>query len=585
MIYFLFLLLIPALVLVVRPITTLVHELGHAIPAILFTGQKTAIFLGSYGDRENSLHIHIGKLDLYFRFNPLQWQSGLCVPSVYEMSFAKQFFHIIGGAVFSFLLGLVTVYTSFAYDLHGFLKLFCIILFASSLLDLFINLVPSTTPVLLHDGRHTFNDGYLLKMIIHHRKISEHYGEAAALYHSDQFAEAAAVTDKMLRSGSASEEVFRLCIFANMHNQYFEKVIETGFDFEKTGRMNSDDYGIQGYAFAQLAKYEQSIAFYDRSLSINPDNPYSLNNKGYTLNLMEQYELAIACFDKAIGSNAYAAYAYNNRGLSKIKLNQPKEGLKDIEYSLSLDAGNSYAHRNLGIYHAYIDQPEQALQLFEKAKKLDSNTHMIDELIAETRSKLSSASSAMPGLVLIKYLISVLLFTVIAGNATAQTSSGYGKIISKFEEWKSIQYKNRVYEAPRRCRMDSALKESYDGPGIGIPNEIDVFFGDINGDSKSDALITFRPVQCDGGNALMNAQKRVLILSDRDFYSVDENYFDSIEDSLKKGWLYIERVADGIFYGKYFEYKDDDGRCCPGIRRPIEISFQTKKLSYTENGF
>jgi hypothetical protein len=82
MLYFpIILLIFLGLVLITRPVTVLLHELGHAIPAILLTRQKVTIYIGSHGDPKKSLKFKLGLLEGYFRYNPFDWNRGLCVPS------------------------------------------------------------------------------------------------------------------------------------------------------------------------------------------------------------------------------------------------------------------------------------------------------------------------------------------------------------------------------------------------------------------------------------------------------------------------------------------------------------------------
>ena len=52
--------------------TTLIHELGHAIPSLLFTEQPVAIHVGSYGYEKNSFKMQLGRLTLYFKFDILR---------------------------------------------------------------------------------------------------------------------------------------------------------------------------------------------------------------------------------------------------------------------------------------------------------------------------------------------------------------------------------------------------------------------------------------------------------------------------------------------------------------------------------
>jgi len=63
---------------VLRPLTTFIHEMGHAIPSLLYTKGIVTIYVGSYGDPDKSIHFTVGRLKVYFKYNPLLWDSGLC---------------------------------------------------------------------------------------------------------------------------------------------------------------------------------------------------------------------------------------------------------------------------------------------------------------------------------------------------------------------------------------------------------------------------------------------------------------------------------------------------------------------------
>jgi len=181
-----------------------------------------------------------------------------------------------------------------------------------------------------------------------------------------------------------------------------------------------------------------------------------------------------------------------------------------------------------------------------------------------------------------KILIAAFLFVGFTVRVNGQAKSEYAPIINKFEQWKVIQHKKGTYETEKRCNMDTVTKDGYNGSGIGMPKDINISFTDINNDGKLDAIVTFHPDQCDGGNALMNAQTRVLILSNGITYVIDDTFIDKIESRYKKGWLNIENATGGTFFGAYYEYKDTDGRCCPSVQRPIQIDYKTKKVTFSD---
>lgn len=372
------------LVLIARQFTVLIHELGHAIPAILMTRKTVSIYIGSYGDPTKSVHFKIGLLEIWFRYNLFSWNAGLCAPSAKLVSINKQIVYTLTGPLASFLIAVVACYITFAFDLHGFLKLILIIFLGSSIFDLIVNLTPRAVPIKLYDGRLTYNDGYKLLQLFYLKKLPKDYQQATELYNQQKFIEAANSFNEILKKGLKDEQIYRLAISSFLQVKNYKQAKDLSDELILLDKMNSDDYTNAGISYAQLEEHDKALEYYNKSLELNPENKYSLNNKGFILNTLNKFEEAIPLFDKAIEIEKTFAYSYNNRGLSKIKIGKVEDGLKDINHSIKLDKNNSYSYRNLGIYHLDKGEYSEALELFKKAKKFDSNTQMIDELIAET---------------------------------------------------------------------------------------------------------------------------------------------------------------------------------------------------------
>ncbi len=385
--YLIFLLILMGLALLARPLTVLFHELGHAIAIILLTKQKATIYIGSYGDPQRSIKINLGVLQIFFRYNPFAWRLGLCVPSAKTISISKSIVYTLAGPLASIIIATISCYFAFAYDLHGFLKLFLIVFFGSALLDLLVNLIPNNIPIELYDGSIVYNDGYNLKQLLNYKHLPKKYSKAADLYEEQKFADAAVLFEQLL-DNIEDERIFSLAINSYLQDKNYKKVKELGDKFLLTGKMNADDFSIVALSYSQLELHDQALELYDKSLQLNPDNEYSLCNKGYTLTLMNKFEEAIALFDRAIELDKDSAFSYANRGLAKIKLGLTVEGLQDIKHSSDLDQNNAYSYKNLGIYHFDRGEFDKALQLFISAKELDNMTHMIDELLQATKNLL-----------------------------------------------------------------------------------------------------------------------------------------------------------------------------------------------------
>jgi hypothetical protein len=176
-----------------------------------------------------------------------------------------------------------------------------------------------------------------------------------------------------------------------------------------------------------------------------------------------------------------------------------------------------------------------------------------------------------------KRICYIATLVLLCHEMKAQSTPEYSQLLNRYEQWKAAQYKAGTYASPGNCKMETVIKDGYKGPMAGIPKDVSIHFSDINGDNKLDALITFHPVQCDGGNAMMNVQSRVLVLSKGIVWVADDKYIENIE-SKKDGWLSVSGVVGGTIFGTYYEYKEDDGRCCPSIRKQFSIDYKTRKL-------
>jgi tetratricopeptide (TPR) repeat protein len=362
----------------------ILHELGHAIPAIILTKQKVSIYIGSYGNPKRSINFKIGLLDVWLSYEMLSWKNGLCVPSAENISINRQIIYVLTGPICSSIVSTLYLYLAFLKDFSDPYLLFAVIFFIISILDLLGNLIPSKKPIELFEGKVTYNDGYALFKLFKYRKFSTQYTEAIDLFNKKEYKKSINLFDYLLKVKLKDENIYRLNIYANMQIKNFEKAKELFDHYEQEFKLTSDDYSNAGLIYNKLDMNNESIYLYNKSIELNSENIYSLNNKGYTLNLLEKYSEAIPLFDKAIEIDVFFAYSYNNRGLSKIKTGRINEGLADIEKSIQLDKNNSYSYRNLGIYHFDIGEVEKARELFLKSKELDEDTHMINELILST---------------------------------------------------------------------------------------------------------------------------------------------------------------------------------------------------------
>ena len=144
-------------IILMRSITTLFHELGHALPALVFTRkEKVNVFIGTYGDLSNSLRLNLGRLVLYLKFNVFNWRIGLCTHAGVR-GLIPQIIVILGGPVASLLIASIAFYFIITKQFSELWVVFIVFFLISAIIDFLVNVDPSHTPIKLYDNSVTYS--------------------------------------------------------------------------------------------------------------------------------------------------------------------------------------------------------------------------------------------------------------------------------------------------------------------------------------------------------------------------------------------------------------------------------------------
>jgi tetratricopeptide (TPR) repeat protein len=371
-----------------RLLTTVIHELGHAIPALLLTNEKVTVYMGSLGNPEKSLQFQLGRLECFFKFNLFYWKGGLCVMHEKDISVRTSFLVTICGPLLSLIVATIGIFILYYNQFSDVSKLVIFALVFSCLLDFINNMVPKRDSIALHNGTFTNNDGMQLWMLFQFRKSYQKFQKGSHYMEQSEFGKAAAIFEEAILQAKHNAGMFyRLAIYAHIQNNNREKAkqLQEAFTEKHKDTFTADDFMNAGIIHGFFEEYKKGNNHYTEALRRDSKNSLALNNRGYNYGLLHEHEKAIADLDKAISLNPKFAFAWNNRGFSKLKLGQLEAGLQDIQQSLQLDEQNSYAYRNLGLYHFYKKKYKKALELYEKAKELDASTKFIDDYINDVK--------------------------------------------------------------------------------------------------------------------------------------------------------------------------------------------------------
>jgi hypothetical protein len=349
----------------------LLHELGHALPALFFTKRPVTIYIGSYGD-DIGPKIRIGKLTIRIKPRLSYLRAGGL--STYQAipSAAKNYAILLGGPLVTVAIAALLTPVVIDGDFHGPLKIMVVILLGCTLLNLIGNLYPRK----LEADTTLYSDGKQLIDILKLRGANRYLFRAAALFYHNQFADTLTELDKIDKR-HLNEYIASLYIQSYVELKQFAaltKFKERYMDAPLMASLTSYNAINLSFANIQLKEYPEALALLDKAIELDDESYYAYNNRGFVHNLLGNYAAAKADLNKACKLDPNAAYSVTNRAYSNIKLGLMDEALVDINRSIVLNEHNAYIYLVQGMYQLETSHLSEALANFKKAKNMEATT-------------------------------------------------------------------------------------------------------------------------------------------------------------------------------------------------------------------
>ncbi|MCW6509145.1 tetratricopeptide repeat-containing sulfotransferase family protein [Lichenifustis flavocetrariae] len=126
-------------------------------------------------------------------------------------------------------------------------------------------------------------------------------------------------------------------------------------------------YNAQGVALANLARFQESLASFDRAVALNNGFAAAHSNRGNVLKDLGRVEEALRSYKKATKLNPLAADAFNNQGVALKLLGRRVEALVSYDKAISLKPDYMQAHNNRANLLRELARPAEALKSCDRA--------------------------------------------------------------------------------------------------------------------------------------------------------------------------------------------------------------------------
>jgi hypothetical protein len=178
----------------------------------------------------------------------------------------------------------------------------------------------------------------------------------------------------------------------------------------------------------------------------------------------------------------------------------------------------------------------------------------------------------------------LLAFSVLACNSAEIDHAGnsFPNMDSRYVNWLKSKIESGDFCAEKDCEIGMVLEKMEKGEeycAYGLPDTTTFIFGDINEDGFIDAVANVAIFQCDGGNALRNAN--ILLF----FISEGKKGYRTIEDpaQMTDEIRSVKQIApNGEVVLEVLEYGEEDPQCCPSVRKKSYFKYRNEVFVGTE---
>lgn len=378
-------------VFVLRSLTTLFHELGHAIPALLFTRGEVIVYIGTYGDVSNSYHIKLNRLAIYFRLNFLDWKIGMCTHDGTDNNW-KNLIILFGGPIASLLIAVPLMIWVINGELSE-VQMGAILVFSlAAVIDFVVNLIPFGNGFQMHDGTINFSDGTKMVYLFGRFFVTQEFLELEKKWESKAYEEVINDSKKLLDSGSDDKWVFDILIEAYMETRQYQEALNAYQEYQANFKMRYEDYATIGELYMRTNQYQEALKYFNYCLSKNFNDAVLLGYRAKVFSEQGDYEEAEKDFAAALNYFPGNSKLHLERSLVKVKLEKYNEAWEDILTVENMDKEKPFLAYCKGIFYEARGDLEKALDNLKLARQLNYENHRLEYKIEMMDQELKTKS-------------------------------------------------------------------------------------------------------------------------------------------------------------------------------------------------
>jgi len=372
------------MVMCLRLVTTFFHEMGHAIPALMFTKKDVTVYVGSYGDVSKSMYLVFGRLKMYLKANIFEWQIGLCTSQGAKKIWQRVLI-TLGGPIASVLIAIPLFYFMTFLDKDGIPFFACMVFIIAAVIDLIVNLFPMSQALELHDGGTVYNDGMALLALLQESRQPDEYHEIAALFKEKQYEKVVELCDQLIDENPKNRYPYDFMVEALSRAGQYDRILQV-FAFQKNYlEFDEEDYFILGKAFKKNDQPEEAMQAFEKYYFKNYLNPELINEMSEVELTLGNPKKALERIIPAIKNHPDKYKSYVTLARAYMSLEQLDLARKAIGEAEKLKQDDAMLYYYKGKIYEKTNQNMIAINALEKAKSLGCELPGLDFVLESLR--------------------------------------------------------------------------------------------------------------------------------------------------------------------------------------------------------
>lgn len=167
--------------------------------------------------------------------------------------------------------------------------------------------------------------------------------------------------------------------------------------FNEAIRLNSsldEAYVNRGFLYYRKLNLPSAKADFEKALSINPKQPFALNNLSLLQALLGDTGAALSTIEKALQIRPSEIVFQNNKALYLLLLGNLPAATDIIESALRRSPSNSYALRNKAVLEQLAGRYQNSINLLTQSLQLDSTTEFAYYFLGKNHQALKQTKEA-----------------------------------------------------------------------------------------------------------------------------------------------------------------------------------------------